>query len=181
MTIKRTTIAALAILIVAGTGSVADALDRRQVQFASFASVARPGVAEKVLAISGASRFDGGNAILWDNVRQRDAVWLLEPVDPSARIFRLRNANSGKYLAVSGGSRRAGSSVIQWRNQGQRDIEWILTPETRRTGNRGGRCVTIRNRHSNLFLAVSGGAPRNGADVIQWQDVGQLDVVWCER
>lgn len=56
----------------------------------------------------------------------------------------------------------------------------------RRTGDAGdrprpGRSYKIRSVATGKFVAVSGGHRRRGANIIQWEDAGQRNIVWTVR
>lgn len=100
-------------------------------------------------------------------------LWKFEGV--SGGYYKIKNDATGKYLAVWGGSRDNGVGTVLWADNGQSDIFWTLIA----SGSPGtGYTFKIKNRKSNLFLAVSGGSTANGAEIIQYRDEGQADINW---
>lgn len=88
---------------------------------------------------------------------------------------KLLNYNSSKYLAVRGADRRNGGNVFIWDDIEQRDILWKLHPQE----TEGPTIYKIENVNSQKFLAI-GAAIKvwNGGNVVQWQDIGQRDILW---
>lgn len=100
-------------------------------------------------------------------------VWKFEGV--GGGYYKIKNDANGKYLAVWGGSRDNGVGTVLWADNGQPDIFWTLIASG---DNSRGYTYKIKNKNSNLFLAISGGSTTNGAEAIQYRDEGQADINW---
>ncbi len=110
---------------------------------------------------------------LYTGIETLNNSWKVEPTPGG--FYKIRNTGTDKYLAVSGGSLVAGDPAILWTDQGQADIQWKIIPvSTSRTT----IVYKVKNKKSNLYLAVEGGSTTNGAQVLQWEDQGQPDIFW---
>lgn len=115
--------------------------------------------AELCLDIRGASKANGGDAIIWDCHDGRNQQWILHQLETDEwgnRWMAIKNAHSGKCLDVEGASVANGANVIQWDCHFGDNQHWAFD------GNR------LVSRASGLCLDIHRHDQYPGADVRQW-------------
>ena len=121
------------------------------------------------LDISGASKANGGDMIVWQANGGANQKFLFKL--QSNGCFTIQSVNSGKLVDVSGCSKEAGGNVLQWQSNGGANQRWTITVDS---SNR----LSFVNENSGLLMDVSGGSAVNGTSVIQWYDNGGLNQKW---
>jgi hypothetical protein len=96
----------------------------------------------------------------------------------------LRNVLSNLVLGVDQESTANSALIKQAQNNGTPDHNWQFTLQYTVPDPTGAGypvpCSKIENYHSSLLLGVDGESTANSANVVQFQDNGTPDHVWCE-
>ena len=127
----------------------------------------------RYLAVAG-----NGDVTLWADAGQPGLIWLGEKTG-AADCYRFKNRKSGMYLAVDGGSKAKGANVVQRADAGRPGLVWCReTTGDPDSATAAVGTIRLRNDYSRMYLAVAGGAMRDGGNVIQSGDAGRPDIVW---
>ena len=121
------------------------------------------------LDISGASKANGGDAIVWQANGGPNQKFRFKL--QSDGYFTIQSVNSGKLVDVSGCSKQAGSNVLQWQANGGANQRWMITVYASDR-------LSFVSKNSGLTMDVSGGRATNGTSVIQWYANGGMNQKW---
>lgn len=127
------------------------------------------------VAVSGGSRSNGANVILWPSNGAASQVFEAS-VDASTAVCTLANAGSGRLLAAANSGTANGTNVIQWESTGSAGQRWL--PVAAGTMEVNGNPVPTYEMHSqngsNMVMAASRGGTAPATNVILWERLGSL-------
>jgi len=129
----------------------------------------------KAVVVYNAVTTNGGNVVQWDytSVPASNDEWTLTQIGTTG-YYKILNRNSGKAMLVAANGATNGTDIKQWdyTSGALRDDEWALFP----VGTYGGLTkYKIVNRCTGLCASIQGGSTANGAQVEQWDYLGQAN------
>ncbi|MBR3182613.1 MAG: RICIN domain-containing protein [Eggerthellaceae bacterium] len=113
----------------------------------------------QVLDVSGASKADLGNVIVWHGTGNANQQWSIT-LDKDGYAI-IKSVNSGKVLDVEGASGKKGANVIQYKANAGKNQKWIIRKY-------GDAYVVISALNSNLVLDLTGGSAKDNTNVEIW-------------
>ena len=119
--------------------------------------------ASQVIDVEGASKADGGNAIVWHVNGAANEKWKITiGKDGYATITSVL---SGKVLDIEGASKKKGANVLQWKANGGKNQKWIIQKK--------GKFYVVKSAlGGNLVLDLTGGTSKDGTNVEVWSSNG---------
>jgi len=105
------------------------------------------------------------------NTGRDDAWFKWKVVAEQGGYYRFQNMHTNMFLGTLGSSKEQYGFICQkYAARTNPDVLWKLV--------NAGTGFKVKNKNSNLFIAVEGGSKNNNAVMIQWSDNAQPDIIW---
>lgn len=113
-----------------------------------------------VFDIEGASKINGGNLELWENLKNGNQRFIINYLNNGT--YSISSEHSKKYLDVERSSWKLGTNVAQWQENGYENQQWIIKDA-------GNGYYNIISNCNGLYLDIPYSKAKNGANVQLWE------------
>jgi len=115
-----------------------------------------------------------GEVVLFAPTSDAQCNWKVIPVrlsdNPLRNLFKFQNIYTKQFLGICNNNNGVYDLICQKSDGNETDLQWRA--ERTLSG------YKLKNRRSNLYLAVEGGGITNNSNLILWRDEGQMNILW---